>query len=176
MFPTDSTEIEIGLRILILTPTALFWVLLMVRIVGLRTFSKMTAFDFVSTVAVGSLLASAATVSAWPAYWQTIGAIIMILVTQAILSKWRQSSDIAPHVLENSPVILFRDGTWNEGALKKTRTTKADIWGKMREANVLDISEVRAITLESTGDVSVLHGDHLSEDILTGVTETHANS
>ena len=131
----------------------------------------MTAFDFVSTVAVGSLLANAATVSSWPAYWQSIGAIISILITQASLSWWRQRSDMAPHLLENNPLIIFKDGVWLESALKSSHTTKADIWGKMREANVLDLSDVRAIILETTGDVSVLHGDYLSEEILTGVTE-----
>ena len=37
---------------------ALVWVILVVRVIGLRTFSKMTAFDFVITLATGSLLAS----------------------------------------------------------------------------------------------------------------------
>lgn len=40
--------------------------------------------------------------------------------------------------------------------------------GKLREANVLDLSQVRAVILETTGDVSVLHGDVCSEKLLQG--------
>jgi uncharacterized membrane protein YcaP (DUF421 family) len=172
MFPTNVNEIEIILRILILAPSALIWVILLVRIIGLRTFSKMTAFDFVATIATGSLMANAATATSWGAYWQAVGAMVIVLLTQAVFALWRQRSDLAPHVLENEPIILFRDGQWSDAALKKSRTTKSDIWGKMRKANVLDLREVRAIILETTGDVSVLHGDHLNEELLTGVSKS----
>lgn len=169
MFPTQIPELEILLRILILSSVTLLGIICLVRIIGLRTFSKMTAFDFVATIAVGSLLANAATSTSWSAYWQASGAIVVILATQAALALWRQRTAIAPHLLENEPLLLLRDGIWIESALKKTRTTKADIWGKMREANVLKLENVRAVILETTGDVSVLHGDKLNDEILTGV-------
>ncbi|RKQ70869.1 uncharacterized protein DUF421 [Litorimonas taeanensis] len=171
MFPTASIEAEITLRILILAPTGLLWVIFLVRVIGLRTFSKMTAFDFVATVAVGSLLANAATASSWPAYWQSVGGMVLILISQAFLALWRQRTNIAPIILENEPRILFREGVWREEALQQSRTTKSDIWGKMREANVLDLNDVRAVILETTGDISVLHGEKLSEEILTGVSD-----
>jgi len=169
MFPTQLTVLEIILRIVILSPTTLLWIIVLVRVIGLRTFSKMTAFDFVATVAVGSLLASAATASSWSSYWQAFGAIGMILSTQAVLALWRRQSDVAPHILENEPLVLMRNGKWMESALKRTRTTKADIWGKLREANVLQLAEIRAVILETTGDISVLHGEELDEKLLTGV-------
>lgn len=37
------------------------WTVLLVRIVGLRSFSKMTNYDFVTTVAKGLIMAQAAT-------------------------------------------------------------------------------------------------------------------
>lgn len=45
-----------------------------------------------------------------------------------------------------------------EGSLRKARMTVEDLRGKLREANVLERAEVRAVVLETTGDVSVLHG------------------
>ncbi|WP_420433812.1 YetF domain-containing protein [Hyphobacterium sp.] len=48
--------------------------------------------------------------------------------------------------------------------------TEADLYAKLREANVLEMSAVRAAVLEQTGDVSVLHGDtSLDNAILDGV-------
>ena len=46
-----------------------------------------------------------------------------------------------------------------EDAMRRARVTKADVIGKLREANVLRLEEVRAVILEVTGDISVLHGD-----------------
>ena len=55
----DSVPLDILARALLLSAIALVWVIFVVRVIGLRTFSKMTAFDFVATVATGSLLAGA---------------------------------------------------------------------------------------------------------------------
>ena len=44
---------------------------------------------------------------------------------------------------------------------------------KLREANVLDISEVRAVVLETTGDISVLHGESCAETVMEGTRHAH---
>lgn len=170
MFPTDSLVLETLLRVLILGPLGLIWVVIIVRMIGLRTFSKMTSFDFVATIATGSLLANIATSNTWPAFWQASGAMGAILLTQMVLAMLRSKSSHVREALENNPIVLFSEGRWDEEALNQTRTTKTDIWGKMREANVLKIESVRSIVLETTGDVSVLHGDVLEPIILSGVT------
>ena len=56
MFIANAPDLDLLTRILVLGPIALVIVLAATKIVGLRTFSKMTAFDFVTTVAIGSLL------------------------------------------------------------------------------------------------------------------------
>ena len=48
-------------RGLVLTAVAVLWTMLLVRLVGLRAFSKMTAFDFVTTIATRALIAQAGT-------------------------------------------------------------------------------------------------------------------
>ena len=46
---------------------------------------------------------------------------------------------------------------------------RSDLVAKLREANVLDLKQVRAVVLETTGDVSVLHGDVLDEILVENV-------
>jgi len=70
--------------------------------------------------------------------------------------------------VQNSPVVLMRDGVIIHEALTYTRVAKDDLIAKLREANVLDLSQVRAVILETTGDVSVLHGDVCAEELLQG--------
>lgn len=48
-----------------------------------------------------------------------------------------------------------------------------DLYAKLREANVLDTKDVHAVILETSGDISVLHGaKELDKKILHGVTRT----
>ena len=141
----------------------------MVRIIGLRTFSKMNSFDFVVTVATGSLLAGASQATEWPGFFQTVIAIASLLGVQFMVALMRNRSDTAEAIIQNDPVLLMRNGIILEKALRATRVAEADLFAKLREANVLDLSQVRAVVLETTGDISVLHGDNLQDEILSGV-------
>lgn len=38
--------------------------------------------------------------------------------------------------------------------------SQADLMAKLREANVLQLSQVKAVVFETTGDISVLHSEH----------------
>lgn len=169
MIVSEPEWLDLILRVFTLAPIALVWVILVTRFIGLRSFSKMTTFDFVVTVATGSLLANAATASEWSGWLQASLAIFVLLFAQACLTWLRRRSDEARSLMENEPLILFRDGQWIEDNLTKTRTTRSDIWAKMREANVLQLESVRTVVLETTGDISVLHGDVLDKTILTNV-------
>lgn len=51
----NSDLLGLAPRGLVLTALALLWTILLVRVVGLRAFSKMTASDFLATIAAGSL-------------------------------------------------------------------------------------------------------------------------
>ena len=156
------------MRGIVLSLAALLWVVLLVRIVGLRSFSKMTNFDFVMTVAMGSLVAGAAQATDWLAFAQTMAAMVGLFATQFTIAAIRKRSDGIEDALSNDPVILMRDGQIIEAALAQTRVSHSDLMAKLREANVLDMGEVRAVVLENTGDISVLHGQHLDDVLLQG--------
>ena len=53
----EETWADILARGVLLSAIGLAWVTILIRIVGLRSLSKMTNFDFVMTVALGSVLA-----------------------------------------------------------------------------------------------------------------------
>lgn len=153
----------------ILTTAALLWMHLLVRIVGLRSFSKMTAFDFVATVGTGSLLATAATAGEWPKFFQVLIAVTALMAVQAALAALRKASPAAREALGNTPTLLLRNGEFIEDALRTTRVAREDILAKIRAANVHDLRDVRAVVLENTGDLSVMHGSDLDPEVLRGV-------
>ncbi len=148
---------------------ALVWVVVLVRLNGLRSLSKMTNFDFVMTVALGSLLAGAAQATDWPGFAQPCLAMVGLFVTQATAARLRRSSKRVESWMQNSPTLIMRDGKILHDALASTRMAESDLIAKLREANVLDFDDVRAVVLETTGDVSVLHGDRLNETLIENV-------
>lgn len=160
---------DIAARGIVLAAIALIWVVILVRINGLRSLSKMTSFDFVMTVALGSLLAGASQAESWATFVQPLVAMAGLFLTQFTSAKLRKSSDRVEHAMQNTPVFLMREGEFCEEALKATRTSRSDVIAKLREANAIELSQVRAVVLETTGDVSVLHGDNVDDRLFEGV-------
>ncbi len=120
---TDHLFPDTALRILVLGPVSLLWIALVVRYIGLRSFSKMTAFDFITTVATGSLLGNAPSAATWQSFFIANGAMLALLGAQAIIAELRVSSFKGFQVIENEPIILMRNGVMNQENMKKTRVT-----------------------------------------------------
>lgn len=170
MFVSDTT-IDIVLRGLLLAAIAIIWVTVLIRINGLRTLSKMTNFDFVMTIAMGSVAAGVVQASDWPAFWQAFVGMAGLVLVQYLAARLRSSSDTMEQVMQNEPLLIMRDGEILPDALKQARMSESDVMAKLREANALEISNVRAVVLETTGDVSVLHGENLDDRLLDGIRQ-----
>jgi uncharacterized membrane protein YcaP (DUF421 family) len=154
----------------------MIWVVVVVRLIGLRSFSKMTAFDFISTIASGSLLASAARSNSWGTFFQPTLAIFALLGFQYCLARLRLTHRHLEKKVLNQPAILFADGRFRKSVMEEARVTEDDLWAKIRQSNVKDVNEITAIVLETTGDVSILHGSELDKQLLTGVTPIRENT
>lgn len=131
------------------------------RIAGLRTFAKMTSFDFAFTIAIGSIIASVI-MNTNQSLVKGFIALAGMVCFQVIFSFIIRKSKTAQKIATNTPLFLAKDGEILYDNLKKSNVSKSDVLAKLREANVLQMSEVKAVVLESTGDVSVLH---TTEDI-----------
>lgn len=155
--------------LLILFSTVIIYssVILFTRVNGLRSFSKMSGFDFAMTIAVGSIMATTI-MSERPSILEGASALAALFACQRFVS-WARTRRDASFVVDNEPKLLMANGELFEDALSEARVTKADLYAKLREANVLNLSEVRAVVLETSGDISVLHGPGLEADLLTGV-------
>jgi uncharacterized membrane protein YcaP (DUF421 family) len=156
---------------LILLSTVLIFVAVLVatRITGLRSFSKMSSFDFAMTVAVGSLMASTALTGSTPVLAGVVG-LVGLYGFQWMVAQLRQRSNTAGGLIDNTPTVLMVGPTMLRDHLRAVRVTESDVRAKLREANVLQYEQVHAVVLETTGDISVLHGDGpLDPDLLRGV-------
>ncbi|WP_099827833.1 DUF421 domain-containing protein [Oceaniglobus indicus] len=166
----DGPYIDALARGALLSVIGLFWIILLVRVVGLRSFSKMTNFDFVMTVAMGSLLAGASQSQQWTGFLQTLTSMACLFAVQYTVSRLRRWSPRLDELVQNTPVLLMKDGVILHDALRATRVAEEDLIAKLREANALELSSVRAVVLETTGNISVLHGEQVDEKLFMGVT------
>ena len=130
-------------------------VIVFTRLAGKRSFSKMSSFDFAMTVAIGSILASTI-LSKSVSLVQGIVGLAMVYILQIGIAILRRSSHIEK-LVDNKPMLLMQGSTIIHENLKRARVTESDLRSKLREANVLEVSQVRAVVFEATGDISVLH-------------------
>ncbi|KIN66293.1 Membrane protein containing DUF421 domain [Sulfitobacter noctilucicola] len=163
---SDLTEIILRVIIAVATIVAL------TRIHGLRSFSKMSGFDFAITVATGSVLAGAVTTLSTP-LWHFIAALAALFALQIVMAQLRSRNNAVESAMDNTPMLIMENGTPIHENLKRGGMTLSDLYAKLREANAYDLAKVHAVILENTGDVSVLHfstdRSKLSQEVLEGV-------
>nr|WP_321412995.1 YetF domain-containing protein [uncultured Allomuricauda sp.] len=146
-------------------------IILVTRIIGLRSFAKFTAYDFAFTVAIGSIISSTLTSSTSIAHGSV--AIASLLLITYIFSFLQRALPKFSSVISNKPLLLMDGSEILYGNLKYARIEKTQLIAKLREANVIDYGQVKAVVLESTGDISVLHSSddtaELNQELLEGV-------
>ncbi len=135
--------------------------ILFTRLGGLRSFSKLSSFDFAITVSFGTVFA-AGILTDNPPLFRALFALGLIYALQFVVAWLRIHSDWASSFVDNSPILVMRDGSILDENLAEARVTKDDLRSKLRDANVLQWDQVRAVIVETTGDISVLHSS--SED------------
>lgn len=140
------------------------------RLHGLRAFSKMSAFDFAITVSIGSVLASAVTTLETNISTYAF-ALIALFAVQIAFSQSRLRLPFIKNTIDNAPLLIMENGKLLHHNMRKAEMSEDDVWAKLREANAYDLTKVQAVIMESTGDVSVLHGSsqEISPEVMKDV-------
>lgn len=138
-------------------------VILFTRIFGKRSFSKMSSFDFAMTVAVGSIIATTILSSSVSLSEGVIGlfTVYILQLTAAYFRKYK----LVQQAIDNEPLLLMDGTNILYENLRKARVTEGDLRSKLREANVLQLSQVKAVVFETTGDMVVLHSQDTTMNV-----------
>ncbi|MFN3514229.1 MAG: DUF421 domain-containing protein [Phenylobacterium sp.] len=143
------------LRILIVGVAAYVALILMLRISGKRTLSKLNAFDFVVTVALGSTLASVITSDDLP-LTQGVTALGLLVALQFVVTwssvRWKALN----RLVKSEPRLLLRAGEPLSQALRHERVTEDELLAAVRDRGGRDLSDAEAIVLESDGSLTAL--------------------
>ena len=132
------------------------------RVSGKRTLSKMNAFDFVVTVALGSTLASVV-LSKDVALTQGVLGFVVLAALQYVVTWLSVRSAWVRSAVRSEPTLLVRRGELLHAALRRERVTVNEALSAVRGAGVARLTDVGALVLETDGSFSVLRGDDAAD-------------
>jgi uncharacterized membrane protein YcaP (DUF421 family) len=131
--------------------------LLFLRISGKRTLAKMSAFDLVVTVALGSTLATVL-LSKSVALAEGVLALALLILLQYAIAWSSVRSPRFQALIKAEPTLLLHQGRLLEGAMKAERITREEILAAVRASGTARLDAVAAVVLETDGTLSVVGG------------------
>jgi uncharacterized membrane protein YcaP (DUF421 family) len=143
------------LRIALISLPAYGWLVLVLRLAGKRSLSKLNAFDLVVTVALGSTLATIL-LTQDVAFLEGALAFCMLAALQWLVSRFSVSSPWFSRLVRSEPRLLVENGSYREAAMAAERVTVSDVDAAIRNAGIGRLEGVAAVVLETDGSMSVI--------------------
>lgn len=145
------------LRVLVVGTLAYGGLVLVLRVTGKRTLSKMNAFDLVVTVALGSALASTMLSKSVPLVEGLSGMTLLVLLQFAV--TWLSvRSERVQGLVKAQPTILLHRGAWRQAAMRRERVTEEEVLAALRSQGTTHIEGTTTVVIETDGSLSVLTG------------------
>lgn len=129
--------------------------IVMLRVSGKRSLSKFNIFDFIITIAIGSIFASTLTTQDLMLA-QSVTAIVVLLGAQWMMSRLAFRSDRFERMIKADPALLFYGGQYMIDAMRSERVTKREVLQAVRDSGAASLDGVQAVILETDGTISVI--------------------
>jgi uncharacterized membrane protein YcaP (DUF421 family) len=142
-------------RVLVVGVLAYAALVLLLRVSGKRTLSKMNAFDLVVTVALGSTLATVL-LSKSVALLEGILAFMLLIGLQLAITWLSVRSERFQAFVKARPALLLHQGRFLHDALRRERVSEEEVRAAVRAQGIAALAEVGAVVLETDGSFSVL--------------------
>jgi len=130
---------------------------LLLRVSGKRTLSKMNAFDLVVTVALGSTLATVL-LSTDVALATGVLAFALLIGLQYAITWLSVRSPTVQGFVKAEPTLLVHRGQFLSRAMKRERVTEEEILAALRGQGIAAVEDVEAVVLETDSSFSVVMG------------------
>lgn len=127
----------------------------LVRLGNKRFVGKMSAFDIMLAIVIGSMLSRAITSDRQ--FFSIIAACLLLIFLHRGFSKIAAYSDQFGNWIKGSERLIVKDGEilWEE--MHKSNLSEQDLMQNLRlNGNVSDVKNVKEARLERNGDISVI--------------------
>ena len=144
-----------ALQVFITSLFAYFILIIFLRVFGKRTLSKWNAFDFIVTIALGSILASVI-LSKDVVVSEGILASLLLIAFQFIITWLSVRINWIDELIKAKPTLLYNKDQFLFDKMKKQRVAKSEILAAIRASSIASTEKVEAVVLETDGSFSVI--------------------
>jgi len=143
----------------------------LLRTFGKRTLAKMNAFDFIVTVAFGSILASTI-LNTDTSLMEGVTAFALLALLQYILAWLSVRFKTVRRIVKSEPTLLLYHGELLRDALLRQRVSAEEVRAAVRENGFAQLEDIEAVILETNGEFSVIsRSQGLADSIAPDLTE-----
>ncbi|MDW5551803.1 DUF421 domain-containing protein [Methanosarcina sp.] len=142
-------------RVLVLGVLGYISLVLLLRISGNRTLSKLNAFDFIVTIALGSTFGSFILNKEISLAEGVMGFIVLIGM-QYVVSWLTIRSTTIKRIVKSEPSLVYYNQEYLVDSMKRSRIAKAEIEQSVRNQGYATLENVEAVVLETDGSLSII--------------------
>ena len=143
------------IRVVIVGTAGYIAMVVLLRISGKRTLSKMNSFDFIVTVALGSTLA-ALLLNSDVALVEGITAFALLIGLQFLVTWSSVRAPWVRRVVTGEPQLVALRGELLEGSLRRARVLPDEVRSALRARGFRFLDDVEAVVFETDGSFSVV--------------------
>ena len=144
-----------AVQVAVLALVAYAALVVLLRVSGKRTLTDLNAFDFVVTVALGSILATTI-LSPSVALVDGLTALAVLIICQGVVALLASRFDAVRRAVKSEPALVVHEGRLLHKAMRDARLSEAAVLAAVRSAGRADLTDVHAIVLETNGALSVV--------------------
>jgi uncharacterized membrane protein YcaP (DUF421 family) len=131
------------------------FVIFLMRVIGRRELSQLTAVDLVLLIVLGDAIQQGLTQDDYSVTGALI-AITTIACVQVVTSYVSFRSKRLRRIFEGSPIVVLQDGKLVEANLRRERLSPDDIAEEMRSHEIAHFDEVAWGILEANGKINFI--------------------
>ena len=143
------------LEVAVVAPVIYLLVIVFVRVSGKRTTGQMNNFDWIVTVAMGSIVASGIVIDTVEVA-EAAAAVALLLGLQMLLTHTSRRRAGFDRLVKATPRVLVVRGVIDHDALAAERLTQDEVAEALRLHGILRLDQIEWMLLENTGKFSVM--------------------
>jgi uncharacterized membrane protein YcaP (DUF421 family) len=143
------------IRIVLVGVSAYAALVAILRLSGKRTLSKLNAFDFIVTVALGSLLATIL-LSTSVSFVDGVVALCLLVTLQALVALGSARVPVLERLVKSEPALLVVNGVMQQGVMRSQRVSAEEVRQAVRSSGQGGLEQVAAVVLETDGRLSII--------------------
>lgn len=147
----DLNELQMGCRAVLL----FFITLAIIRLAGMRTFGKKSAFDDIMVIMLGAVLSRAIT-GASPFLPVIVAGLLLAVVHKTVAWITVENNSVGKF-LKGEKKLLFAKGVWHIKNMKDCTISKEDVMEEIRTSlHQHTLQNVDEIYIETSGKISLI--------------------